>query len=361
MNKALWSKKALAVPACAAIVIGGMTLVAAPANADPADLKVTSQSVDGRVLTINGTGTPGENIQLDENFRTSRHAIGDSGTWTLTYTIPGTDYAAHTYTVTQTLPNGLNQDGQTTVTAAAEQPVPEFAITSHSVSGRTVTVSGTGNPDNTVQIDPQSAPIVRHQIADDGSWSFTFDIPGTDTDSHEYTVLEENNNFQIQAQGSFTAAAEATTPASQFSLVSPKNGSTVDSRTVTFTGTGTPGDLVNVLDADGNRAAPQVLVADDGTWTTTGTFSDSAATVQNLSVNQIGGGQGQGEVAFTITLPAVATTPTDGGGTTPGTGTGTGAGTGTGTTGTGTGTTGSGTATVTGTDPGAPALPVVSG
>ncbi len=64
---------------------------------------------------------------------------------------------------------------------------------------------------------------------------------------------------------------------------------------------------MNTLDADGNRVAPQVLVAADGTWTTTGTFSDSAAVVQNLSVNQIGGAQGQGEVNFTINLPAVTT------------------------------------------------------
>ncbi len=88
MNKALWSKKALALPACAAILVGGLTLTASPANADPADLSVTSQSVSGRVLTVMGTGTPGENIQLDEDFRNTRHAIASDGKWTITYTIP---------------------------------------------------------------------------------------------------------------------------------------------------------------------------------------------------------------------------------------------------------------------------------
>ncbi|ROP65064.1 isopeptide-forming domain-containing fimbrial protein [Curtobacterium sp. ZW137] len=452
MNKALWSKKVLAVPACAAIVLGGVMLTALPANAAAADLSVTNTSVDGRVLTVTGTGTPGENIQLDENFRTSRHVIGDSGTWTLTYTIPGTDYDSHTYTVTQTLPNGLNQDGQTTVTAAAENPVPDFAITSHSVSGRTVTVSGTGNPDNTVQIDPQSAPIVRHQIADDGTWSFTFDIAGTDTDSHEYTVLEENNNFQIQAQGTFTAAAEATTPAfaitshsvsgrtitvsgtgnpadtvqldvgypvvrhdiaddgtwsftydipgtdtdshtytvleerpnlsieeqgtftaaaeaatpaAELTLTTPKDGDTVASRTVTFTGTGTPGDAIGVLTADGTTlAAPATVVDADGNWTTTGTFSDSASTTQDLTVAEIGEDLTVVDsIDFTITLPAVATTP--GGGTSdPGTGTTPGGGTsdpGTGTTPADTTPTASGTSTATSAGTTVGTLPVVSG
>jgi hypothetical protein len=401
MNKALWSKKALALPACAAIVIGGITLVATPANADPADLSITSQSVTGRVLTVNGTGTPGENIQLDEDFRNTRHAIGTDGKWTITYTIPGTDYASNTYTIEQL--KGLNQDGSKTITAAAQQPVQAFAIKGQSVTGRVLTVTGVGDPADTVNFDvgypvtrtpikadgtwsisytipgtdtvahtytineqrpnlstaasgtvtasaqPQvqafaikgqsvsgrvltvngvgdpadtvnfdvGYPVLRTPINADGTWTISYTIPGTDTDAHTYTINEQRANLSTAASGTVTARAEAATPVSTFSLTTPKDGSTVSSRTVTFTGTGTPGDLVNVLDADGNRAAPQVLVAANGTWTTTGTFSDSAAQVQDLSVNQIGGAQGQGNIEFTITLPAVAVVPGAGN---PGTG-----------------------------------------
>ena len=456
MNKALWSKKALAIPACAAIVIGGVTLVATPANADPADLKVTSQSVDGRVLTVTGTGTAGDNIQLDEDFRATRHPIAASGAWTITYTIPGTSTDATQYTITQTRPNGLNEDGQTTITAAADKP---FAITGQSVSGRTLTVTGTGDDADTVNFDV-GFPVRRTPISADGTWTLSYDIPGTDTDQHTYTINEQRPNLSTVASLTVTAAAEkaqadfsvtspddgatltsrtvtftgtgregdqvnvldaagdrlggfsnfvrvgadekwtldvtfaddaaqqqkvtvadvrgggnggqaqltlnlpAATPASQFTLTTPKDGSTVDSRTVTFTGTGTVGDLVNVLDADGNRAAPQVLVQADGSWTTTGTFSDSAALVQDLSVNQVGGGQGQGDIDFTITLPAVEVTP--GTGTpstgTPGTGTGTGTTPTTGTPVTITPTTGGGTSTgTTPTRTPVGTLPVVSG
>lgn len=309
MNRSLWTKKALAIPVCTAIVVGGVAFGASSAMADPADLSITSHSVSGRVLTVTGKGTPGENIQLDEDFRDTRQAIGTDGTWTITYTIPTGNDASQTYTIEQL--NGLNQDGSATVTAAPEATTPAFAISSHSVSGRTITVSGTGDPADTVQIDPQGAPIIRHQIGTDGTWSFTYDIPtSAGTTSNTYNVLEENSNLQVQAQGSFTAAAEAPTPSSQFTLTSPKDGSTVSSRTVTFTGTGTPGDLVNLLDSDGNRAAPQVLVGDDGTWTTVGTFSSTATTTQALSVNQVGGGQGQGTVDFTIMLPAASTAST---------------------------------------------------
>ncbi|WIB60752.1 hypothetical protein DEJ13_02670 [Curtobacterium sp. MCLR17_007] len=401
MNKSFWTKKAMALPVCAAIVVGGVALGATPAMANPADLSVTSQSVSGRVLTVNGTGTPGENIQLDASTST-RHAISTDGTWTITYTIPTGNDAAQTYTVRQTLPNGLNTDGTTTITAAP-QVTPAFAINTHTVSGRTLTVTGTGTPGLTVQVDPPNGGVNRVRIGNDGSWTLTYQIPeSAGTDTKTYTIFEQNNGFQTQAQGSFTAAAEATqaafsvtspkngddvasrtvtftgtgqqgdtinlldpngdrltgvvvvgadqtwtatvtfpnsaaraqavrvtdvrggsgagdttvnitlpavAPASQFSLVTPKNGDTVDSRTVTFTGTGTPGDLVNTLNAAGDRVAPQVLVAADGTWTTTGTFSDSAPVVQNLSVNQVGGGQGQGTVDFTINLPAADTAP----------------------------------------------------
>lgn len=303
MNKSFWTKKAMALPVCAAIVLGGVAIGTVPAMADPADLKVTSQTVTGGVLTLKGLGTPGENVILQKGFPAERFPIAADGTWTITYTLP--DTAAHTYELDQQ--NGLNSDGSTTITVAAQVA---FAITSHTVSGRTITASGTGTPGNTVQIDPQSAPIARTRIDGNGNWSFTYEIPASaGTTPVTYNVLEENNNLQIQAQGSFTAAAEAATPAAQFSLTTPKNGTTVGSRTVTFTGTGTPGDLVNTLNAAGDRVAPQVLVAADGSWTTTGTFADDAPVVQNLSVNQVGGGQGQGTVSFTITLPAAETAP----------------------------------------------------
>ncbi|ROS36248.1 hypothetical protein [Curtobacterium sp. PhB78] len=456
MNKALWSKKALALPACAAIVVGGVTFAASPAMADPADLSITSQSVSGRVLTVTGTGTPGENIQLDEDFRNTRQEIPASGTWTISYTIPGTDTTTQTYTFEQL--KGLNQDGSVTVTAAPEATDKPFAVTSQSVSGRTLTVSGTGAVGNTVNFDvgfpvqrtaikddgtwtisyeipgtdtdehtytineqranlstvdsvtvtaraevavlpfavtSQSVsgrtltvsgtgavgntvnfdvgyPVRRTPIADDGTWTISYEIPGTDTDEHTYTINEQRANLSTVDSVTVTARAEAAVADFNFSLTSPTDGDTVDSRTVTFTGTGAVGDTVNVLDADGNRAAPQTIVDADGNWSTTGTFSDSAAVEQDLSVNQVGGGQGQGNIEFSITLPAVAAAPGDGGdegttpgdggdeGTTPGDGGDQGATPGTGT-GTGTETGAGGAAPTAGRTPAVGALPVVSG
>jgi hypothetical protein len=120
MNRSSWTKKAVAIPACTMIVLGGVALGAAPAMANPADLKVTSQSVTNGVLTLKGLGTPGEDVILQKGFPAQRFPIAQDGTWTLTYTLP--DTAAHTYELDQQ--NGLNADGSTTITVAAQTPTP---------------------------------------------------------------------------------------------------------------------------------------------------------------------------------------------------------------------------------------------
>ena len=95
---------------------------------------------------------------------------------------------------------------------------------------------------------------------------------------------------------------------------------------MTYSGKGTPGDAIAVVNADGDVVAPAVVVAEDGTWTTTGTFSDSASTTQDLTVGEVDTDLNVVDtIDFSITLPAVAT------GTTPGAGTGAGTTPGTGT------------------------------
>ncbi|AMM20155.1 hypothetical protein AX769_08235 [Frondihabitans sp. PAMC 28766] len=363
MNKALWTKKLLVVPAVAALTIGGFSLSGAAANAAPADLTVTSATVAGRVLTVTGTGTVGDSIELltsTGDFAVNRNdsgGIDDTGHYSITYTIPGTATGTTNYTVEQ-VTGGLGLDGSVPVTATVA-PAYTFGVTTpengSTVDSRTVTFTGTGTPGQPVNVlaadgtraAPQAIPDA------DGNWTTTGTFAADAATTQNLTVNELNVGADPVA---LTITLPAATPASQFTLTSPVSGSTVASRTVTFTGTGTPGDLVNVLAADGTRAAPQTQVAADGTWSVVGTFSSTAATTQNLSVNQFGGAQGQGNVDFTIILPAAAVTPVTPPTTpTPPT-TGTGTGSGTGTPATGGASTGS-----TVTDPATPSLPVVSG
>src|SRR6185437_16465794 len=91
-----------------------------------------------------------------------------------------------------------------------------------------------------------------------------------------------------------------------FAVTGPVAGGTVPSRTVTFTGTGTPASTVRVLTANGAQVpgtAPAAVGA-DGVWTTTGTFAANAPATEHLSLQQTTGGSADGSVALVVQLPA---------------------------------------------------------
>lgn len=110
--------------------------------------------------------------------------------------------------------------------------------------------------------------------------------------------------------------------AADFAVLAPTDGQLLDSRTVIFTGTGTDGSTVNVLDSEGNRVpGTTAAVVTDGAWSTTGTYPADADAAQTVAINQVTGGSGDGEQTLSFTLPAAApaplpapviTSPTDG-------------------------------------------------
>ncbi len=178
---------------------------------------------------------------------------------------------------------------------------------------------------NTLDADgDRVAPQVL--VGADGTWTTT------GTFSNSAAVVQKLSVNQVggaQGQGTvdftITLPAASTPVTTPLTLVTPKDGSTVASRTVTFSGKGTPGDAIAVVDADGDVVAPPTLVQADGTWTTTGTFSDSAATEQELTVGEVDSDATVVDtIDFSITLPAVGTSTAPGTGTTPGASTGTG-------------------------------------
>ncbi|MFL2000637.1 hypothetical protein ABTU82_08000, partial [Microbacterium sp. A1-JK] len=90
-----------------------------------------------------------------------------------------------------------------------------------------------------------------------------------------------------------------------FSVTSPKPGETVDSRTITFTGTGENGSFVNVLDENGDRIpGTGSAVVSNGVWSTTGTYADDASVAQTITAFQTTGFSGNGEISVSFSLPA---------------------------------------------------------
>ncbi len=94
---------------------------------------------------------------------------------------------------------------------------------------------------------------------------------------------------------------------------SPTDGEVLASRTVTFSGAGTDGAVVNVLDPDGTRLeGTTAVVVAYGRWSITVTFPGAAATQQTVTVRQVTGGSGAGEetVSFLLPDPALLTVAT---------------------------------------------------
>jgi hypothetical protein len=173
------------------------------------------------------------------------------------------------------------------------------------LDSRTVTVTGTGIPTASVNVLNADGSRFAPQtlVASDGTWN------ATGTFAADADVNQVLRVTQVQGgAGRGDVSINVTLPASVFTLVvdSPADDAVVDSRTVTFTGTGTPGGTVNVLTADGNRFAPVAVVGNDGRWSATGTFAADADVAQTLRVTQVVGGAGRGDFNVAITLPAAA-------------------------------------------------------
>lgn len=295
----------MAVPVVLTLSLGGALVATVPANADPADLTVSTATVSGRVFTVTGNATTGDSIQLldsEGNFAVRRTTV-ENGMYSMSYTIPGTTSGPMKFTVQQ-VTQQLGDDGSQSVTA----DVPAtFAVTSpadgDTVDSRTVTFTGTGTEGQPVNIlNAGGDRIVQAIPAADGTWSGTYTFPNSAAVKQTLTANELNVGPDGAARD-FTITLPAAAP--EFTVTSPKNGDTVKSRTVTFTGTGFEGQPVNVLNAAGDRLF-QAIPAADGTWSGTYTFADTDAVTQNLTANEINVGPAGASQAFTITLPAVA-------------------------------------------------------
>ena len=189
-------------------------------------------------------------------------------------------------------------------------------IDGSTVDSRTVTVQGSVFGGSTVIVYDQSGNNVLARSNVGGSfgqptpYSLTLPAYADDAPVAQTIVVGGLYGGSGIPQQSVSFALPAAAPVGNFTVTAPTNGQTVDSRTVTFTGTGTDGSTVNVLDANGNRIpGTTAAVVVNGQWSTTGTYPDDAPVAQTITANQVTGGAGRGEQTVSFTLPA-AVTPT---------------------------------------------------
>jgi hypothetical protein len=263
-----------------------------------------------RVVTFSGAGKNGSTVNVldaDGNrIPGTTAAVVSGGTWSTVGTYPSSAPVAQTVTVTQT--TGASGDGSIAVSFTLPATAAHFAVSSptegQAVASRTVTFTGTGMNGSTVNVLDSAGnriPGTTAAVVADGAWTTTGTYPISAPIAQTAYV-----NQVTGGSGSGEATVDFTLPSAVFSLTvtSPADGQTVASRTVTFTGTGTDGSTVNVLDREGNRIpGTTAAVVSDGIWSTTGTYAADAPAAQTVDVNQVTGGAGRGEVVVNFDLP----------------------------------------------------------
>jgi len=289
-------------------------------------------ATDGETLTnnptppISGTAEPGSTVDVTiENPDGTTTVIEDvpvdaDGNWTVTPTEPLQE-GESTVTVTATDPSGNTSDPSDPVTVTLDTAAPEPPVITDPADGDvtnddTPTISGTGTPGDTITVIIDGTEVGETTVGDDGTWAFT---PTEPLEDGEHTVEATatdpaGNTSEPSAPVDFTVDATASEPPV---ITSPTQGEVTGDTTPDITGTGTPGETVNVY-VDGTLIGT-TDVGTDGNWTLTPTqdLAEGDHTVTATQTDPAGNTSGESDpVDFTIDTtapePPVITSPADG-------------------------------------------------
>jgi len=290
-------------------------------------LTATSPAQVGGSTTVGGDGWP-PNTQVSLQLTDSAGApVGNPVTVTTdgsggipsgtTVPIPNSATPG-SYTVVGTTAAGTTASAPVTVVNGTPPAAP--VITSpadgSSTNDTTPPIKGTGAPGDTVNVTIDGTVVGTTTVQPDGTWTFT---PTTPLAQGPHTVTAT----QTDAAGNTSAAStpvtftvDTTAPAAPV-ITAPTNGSITNDNTPPITGTGEPGDTVNVT-IDGTVVGT-TTVQPDGTWTFTPTtpLADGSHTVSATQTDVAGNtSPASTPVTFTVdtTAPAapVITAPANG-------------------------------------------------
>lgn len=216
---------------------------------------------------------------------------GSQATWNGAYAFPlGSEFAGEKLDVL-TVRNGQVSEATTiTLAPTAANDAPDqfpFDVTSPApdevIPVTTRTFTGQGIPGSTIAVNTTTSDAARASIPEayttvlgDGTWTLELDATRSLTPGeHTMTVVETpywGSLAPMTSTRSFTVADDSdegtqlplavTTPAPGSTVIAPDN-------TVTFTGTGTIGADISLVNGIG-RTIAFAEVGDDGTWTTSG-------------------------------------------------------------------------------------------
>lgn len=244
---------------------------------------LTTNSTQPPGITVNGTGLPGDSVNVTIGTQSRTVTVGPDGRWTATFTGPGlppdgNHRVTATFTgngSTTTLNGGNFLIDMTPPPVTATEGVQSRGHVENAQQHRDgVTLRGTTEPGATVNvtigIPGQTGAISRPATVNaDGTWSITLspqDIPGGErSQTVTITATDRNGNVRILTE---TVVLDTIAPPLSLQAVAGDNvvnrAESLSSQTV-ISGTGTPGSTVRLV-IDGFPNPINVTVNPDGTW-----------------------------------------------------------------------------------------------
>ncbi len=254
--------------------------------------------------TISGTAEPGAAIDvLDADGTPIKAASADPMTGVWSTTVPAPNAAGiQTYTVQQVIDGETN--GPITVTADFGAPVSiETPANDSEHAGGAIRFQGRGVAGGQVALrkDGKADVVDTATVGTNAIW--TIDGVAVTDKRATYTATQTGKGNNVTTS-TVTLNPEAEGETRPFELTAPKDGETLTApdNQVAFTGVGTTGDTVDIVNAYNGRVIATTTIGDDGTWSRTGSVGFG---VQNLKAVVTRAGVPT-EHPFTITLQASA-------------------------------------------------------
>ncbi|PTF95950.1 Ig-like domain-containing protein [Staphylococcus chromogenes] len=205
--------------------------------------------------TVTGSGEPGETVVVTfPNGDVVTGTVGEDGTWTVN--VPPTETLEEGEVVTAVITddNGNTStpgNGTVTDTIAPDAPVV------NNPQPNDGTVTGSGEPGETVIVTFPNGDVVTGTVGEDGTW--TVNVPPTETleEGEVVTAVITDDNGNTSTPGNGTVTDTIAPDAPVVNNPQPNDG--------TVTGTGEPGGIVTVTFPNGEVVTG--TVDEDGTWT----------------------------------------------------------------------------------------------
>ncbi|MET4050821.1 hypothetical protein ABID81_000154 [Frigoribacterium sp. PvP054] len=318
ITKFSW-RRAVAVPAVLTLALGGALLSSTAAQAAPGNLVITSPTDGGpttsRTVVVTGSVTPGAIVTFstsDGGTELTR-TTSDRNTGAFTATLP-------TYPDDAVREQSVFVDGLVSFSGFDEPktlsfvlPIAKYLTLASPVQGsttdsRTVTFTGTATEGSTVTVSNASGELGRQNLGNASTYSITVPYDDAATQAQTVTVggiLGGSGFVPITRDFTIPALPAAT---KTVTVESPLQGSTTDSRSVTFTGTAPVGSTVTITGADGELG--RANLGNASTYSITVEYAADAPVDQTVTVGGFVGGSGfDNTVVRSFVLPAAVVVP----------------------------------------------------